>query len=205
LGLHQQGADDVLISTHCAPPPAYLILSSTMPRSRLLYSEPSYFQNAHSSGRGTIDYLMDRWRLCVQRSPSELLCPLGVPINEKETVELFTFNTAVPQQSRIRIQVKKAGESAAQEQERTPAMIWVIDAGGIRRLDFPSADEPGVGIIVDVTKRLVLVGPQYLIRSTFTDLMFLDGRYGKAFDKMDERSGSHGERVTTWRINWGQN
>ena len=205
LGLNQQGVDDVLTSTHCTPPPAYLILSSTTPRSRLLYSEPSYFQNADSSGSGTIDYLMDRWRLCVQRSPSELLCPLGVPINEKETVELFTFNTAVPRQSRIRVQVKKAGDVAAQEQERTPAMIWVIDAGGIRHVDFPSADEPGVGILVDVAQHMVLVGPQYLIRSTFTDLMFLDGRYSKAFDKTDERSGAHGKRVTTWRINWGQN
>jgi len=33
----------------------------------------------------------------------------------------------------------------------------------------------------------------------------LDGDHSKAFDKLDERTGFHGERVITWKINWGQN
>ena len=41
-----------------------------------------------------------------------------------------------------------------------------------------------------------------LLRSTFTQLMFLDGRYAQSFRKFDERRGYRGERVVTWAVDW---
>ena len=204
LGLHQDSVNDVLTSTHCAPPPAYLILSSRMAHSAgFLSSDNTYSPNDYSAGRD-IDYLMDRWRLCVQNEPAKLLCPLGVPINENKTLEIFTFDAAAPQQSRLKVRVKNDG-GAAQELERTPAVIWLIEPGGIRRLEMPVSDEPDVGIIVDLAQHRILAGPPHLVRSTFTDLMFLNASQGNAFEKVDERTGSHDERVITWQIHWDQN
>jgi len=242
LGLNQTAVDDVLISTHCTtPPPAYLILSSTMPRSAgLWYSEPSYFQSEYSAGDshqiakpemntlarattknmqlapdisyrtaqsvhvGSNGYSMDRWRSCSQASESELLCRLDMPINDEETIELAMLNVADPQQSRLRVHVKKSSGGPARERERMPAIIWLVEPDNIRKLQL-SSDEPAVGIMLDVAKHRILAGPPYLIESTFTDLMFLDGRDSKAFQKIDERSGPHGEQVTTWKLDWNHN
>ncbi|HTY55693.1 MAG TPA: STT3 domain-containing protein [Candidatus Binataceae bacterium] len=209
LGLPDEAVADVLASTHCTPPPAYLILTNAMPRSGgLWYSEQSLFTTDYSANRvvpARDGYSTDRWHECIQVSKSELLCRLDVPINQTETVDLVTFNIDDPQQTRLRVHAKKTGYVSAQDRERIPALIWFAGPEGIKQFELSSADEPDVGILMDVAKRRILVGPPYLIRSTFTDLIFLDGRYSKMFQKTNEQSGTHEERVTTWKINWPKN
>jgi len=48
----------------------------------------------------------------------------------------------------------------------------------------------------------ILVGTPDILRSTFTQLMFLDGRYARHFKKFDERDGYKGERVVVWKVEW---
>jgi hypothetical protein len=70
--------------------------------------------------------------------------------------------------------------------------------------DIATADpiDPNLGVLVDLPNDRVLVGTVALLRSTFTQLMFLDGRYTRSFRKFDERRGYHGERVVTWTVDW---
>jgi asparagine N-glycosylation enzyme membrane subunit Stt3 len=228
LGLNPDAVADVLRSTHCTPPPSYLVLSSAMPRSGgLWYSERPYSespQHTNSENMQSSDdlssalsvgnatraddtngNLIDRWRPCIQLSESDLLCRLdNMRVSDQETLELATINTDAPEQCRLRVRVTGASGGAAREQERIPATILMLKPDRILQLQMPSSGESEIGIMVDVAKRRILAGPPYLLRSNFTELLFLDGRYTKAFQKIDERPGTHEERVSTWRINWGQ-
>jgi hypothetical protein len=47
------------------------------------------------------------------------------------------------------------------------------------------------------------VGTPAILQSTYTQLMFLDGRYSRHFKKMQERVGRRRDRVVTWRVEWG--
>ena len=81
-----------------------------------------------------------------------------------------------------------------------PALLLVAGAAGIDEIEFAQPFDARLGALVDVSGRRVLVGPPYLLRSTFTQLMFLDGRYATAFEKLDDRTGFAGERIVTWRV-----
>jgi hypothetical protein len=59
-----------------------------------------------------------------------------------------------------------------------------------------------VAVMVDPAQSRVLIGPSNLLRSTFTRLMLLDGRYSPLFTKVYEATVIYGETVTTWKINW---
>ena len=59
-----------------------------------------------------------------------------------------------------------------------------------------------MAVLLDPDHSRALVGPSYLIDSTFTRLMFFDARYSKYFEKIGEELSYAGERVTTWRIHW---
>ena len=81
-----------------------------------------------------------------------------------------------------------------------PAALVVATEAGIEDVAFASPGDERLGVLVDVSGHRVLVGPPYLVRSTFTQLMFLDGRYARAFEKVDDRTGFAGERIVTWRV-----
>ena len=55
-------------------------------------------------------------------------------------------------------------------------------------------------VLVDVLGRRVLVGSPDLVRSTFTRLVFLDGRFSPGFQPVDDRTGYDNERVRTWKV-----
>jgi len=57
-------------------------------------------------------------------------------------------------------------------------------------------------LLVDVPGTRVRLSTPELLHSTFSRLMYLDGRYCKLFDKVHEETGFAGERVTLWKINW---
>jgi hypothetical protein len=48
------------------------------------------------------------------------------------------------------------------------------------------------------------VGTPAVLQSVLVQLVILDGRYTKVFEKIEERSVPSGERVSTWRINWAE-
>ena len=250
LGLGAAVADDVLNSTHCSPPPSYLVLSSTMndmpgwrytgnwdlhralavraadhargtlnfatlarklgtseaeaqtliDQARALRS-PGAVQNfiAPSSG-----YLSRRWLPCFAIGATTMECPTeelhGVAIAADATLQAVVFERGNPAQAALRIIIDH--QATANPEDVAPGS-WLIARGGhLSEVNINKAAYPDLAVLLDADHSRVLAGPSYLIHSTFTRLMFLDGRYSKYFEKIDEQLGYGGERVTTWRIHW---
>ena len=84
--------------------------------------------------------------------------------------------------------------------ERAPAVLLVA---GLERVDDVPVDgvrDAELGVLADTVRRHVLVGSPDLLRSTFTRLMFLDGRFSTAFQPVDDRTAWPEERVRTWKV-----
>ena len=81
------------------------------------------------------------------------------------------------------------------------AYLLVADAAGVREMAFPSPSYPHLGVLIDVPGERILVGALPFLKSTFVQLMFLDGRYSRLFVKHGTRETS-GERIVTWKIRW---
>jgi hypothetical protein len=80
----------------------------------------------------------------------------------------------------------------------------LIVAGAEEKEDFsfPSSQFPRIGVLLDLPKKRILVGPPPLIRSTFTHLVYLNGRYAQHYTKVNEQLTFEGERVVTWKVTW---
>ncbi|HEY6418503.1 MAG TPA: STT3 domain-containing protein [Candidatus Binataceae bacterium] len=254
LGLNESAADDVLASTHCLPPPSYLVLTTTMndmpawryagnwDRRRALVararehivgaapsadlarqlgysqeaardlfekartlSSPDEIQNFIAPSDG---YLSNRWLPCFSSSgvEAELDCPMeelrGVSLSPTLTLQAIVVHPGDPARARLRIRSDRADLGASHTDDIAPAAAIVAKGGRLDEVSDASSGSRDLAVLVDADRNRVLAGPRYLIRSTFTRLMFLNGEYSKYFEKVDDQRGYGGERVTTWRINW---
>ncbi|HEY3189560.1 MAG TPA: STT3 domain-containing protein [Solirubrobacteraceae bacterium] len=142
-----------------------------------------------------LGYLVPTWLPCTETATGEWRCPVGRGIDVAGTVlETVTYRPDAPAASRLHIRRQDRTEAVE------PAVLLVAGAAGIDEVAFAAPPDERLGVLVDVSGRRVLVGPPYLVRSTFTQLMFLDGRYATALEKTDDRTGFAGERIVTWRV-----
>ncbi len=144
-------------------------------------------------------YLTKRWVPCEPAPDGQTLtCPVNLPSRSRgETLETFVYSRQAPASGRFRWRPVNAAQ-------RTAAPATVVVAGAQQLEVFPAADpiDPNLGVLVDLPNDRVLVGTVALLQSTFTQLMFLDGRYARSFRKFDERRGYRDERVVTWAVDW---
>src|SRR5262249_3937709 len=103
-----------------------------------------------------------------------------------------------------KLHVRHAASQGAADTPDTGAPAVLILAGARQQEEITPASplHPDLGVLLDLPKQRILVGAPLLLRSTFTQLMYLDGRYTTAFEKVDERTVDTGERVVTWKIRW---
>jgi hypothetical protein len=149
--------------------------------------------------------LTAEWLPCHAGGDSQqgLTCPLGIRaelagIVPGAVLKRFIYEPDAPLRSRFELEHIERDTVA----EVAPGAI--ILAGVDQKLEIETASPrlANVGVLVDLANRRVLLGPPHLVRSTITDLVFLDGRYTAQFEKFDERITPTGERVMTWKINW---
>jgi len=198
-GLPAAAVEDVLRSTHCTPPPAYLVLSEDFARlvgwRRL---------GAWNFDRGTpgpdAGYAANQWLPCKVQPDGSWQCPIGKAVDASGRVLLgLGFRSDSPTRSRAVFQ--RAGAPPGQaDQAGTPGLLLVADAETVEEIAFPDATEPGLAFLVDKVGRRVLAGPPFLIRSMYTRLMYLGPEHSPHFTKVDDRDGKWGERVVAWRI-----
>ena len=81
-------------------------------------------------------------------------------------------------------------------------MLLLAKQDGLEQIDLGTVSNESLAVLVDVPKQRMLIGPANLLQSTFTRLMYLDGRYASHFELMNERTGSFGNRIVTWKIHW---
>jgi hypothetical protein len=249
LGLDGPAADDVLRSTHCQAPPAYLVLCDDLAVkpgwrqlghwdfrraliARLARDHPApeavsaivhslglsqdAAQSAYAEAAALKDdeavrhyisldtpYLVPGWVQCHAQDSNTLRCEIGKiarPFDTSGRILLgFLYRKDAPLQSRLFFQ-RPGGTPGKADQATTPGALLIARADGMEEVTFPQVSEPAVGVLVDETRDSIVVGPPYLLRSMFTQLVFLHGRFTPHFVKVDEHLSPNKDRVVTWRI-----
>jgi hypothetical protein len=251
LGVHGiggQAAEDVLRSTHCPPPPAYLLLTSNLiyvrgwrhlgnwnfarayaaraarhrPEAETVAALVRRFGLPEADARALYarvrtltderevrefiapdaSYFARDWFPCrVESDGGAWICPIELSVGERGPVlDAFQYVVAAPERSRFLCRTWEGDTLSRRGFKGMPAGLVMAGRAPTHEVSFDRPMHPDLGVLVDAPRRRILVGPPYLLRSTFTQLMYLDGRYAEHFEKFDERRGSDGERLVTWRI-----
>ena len=141
-----------------------------------------------------LGYLTADWLGCQVIGPGDWTCPVRVPVDAAGTfLDAVQVRPDAPASSRLRLR----GRDAIRDGE--PATLVLAGAERMDTFTFAAPADERLAVLVDVPNRRVLVGPPHLVRSTFTQLVYLDGRTAPGFEKIDERVAA-GERVVTWRV-----
>jgi hypothetical protein len=242
-GLGPAGAEDVLASTHCTPPPALLVLPSSLARTGgwwtlgtwdlrrayaaeisrhrpeaeavadldarfglgegaalALWREARRLRDAAAARRfaaSALGYLVPDWLACAPAAAGGWECPAGVPTGTGAILDAVVFHPEAPLRAPLVVRRGPGRESA------TPEALIVAGAGGRREVVFPRAAFPGLAVLVDEPGRRVLLGTPHVLRSTFTQLVFLNGRHLRHLEPFDARTGPAGDRVLAWWIRDG--
>ena len=231
LAIAEQDVATILQRTHCAPPAAYLVLPNELVRSvgwRLLGGW-SFLDvaAAATSARGHDDvaeelaarfsvdrsvaeeavsrvaaagfrhpappsFVTAKWSACSEEDP--LRCEIGAVLRSGKVLRAVVVPVSDPAATRLVL-----GVARDRDEEASPASVLAVTADGIRVL--ADGDAAGESVLLDLEGRRVLVGSRQLLRSTFTHLHFLDGRFLRHFETFDRREALSGE-LRTWRILW---
>lgn len=140
------------------------------------------------------------WKKCEPGDSATLNCKMDVTIDEATVVKQMIFRSANPAESRL-VAERESADGTTTEAEITPAIILIAAGDQVRDVSNPS-ENPSLAVLVDVPGARVLLASPDLLRSTFSRLMNLDGKYELLFDKIHDETGFGGEHVKLWRINW---
>ena len=194
---------DVLAASHCAPPPALLVLSS---KQIILKSwkDLARWQPTQSEASALPawrrDFLVADWIDCNDAGDGRWQCPVERGRSHRPSW-LRQVALAPGDPSSVRLTLERP-KHPGRELVATPTLV--VQAGADARTETRiTGESPAeVAVMIDEVDQRVLVGPHDLVRSTFVHLLFLDGRYARHLRKVDERRGVGGVRVVTWQIDW---
>ncbi len=244
-GVPPAAAADVLRSTHCEPPPMYLVLGTDLattagwgngawdfrrayvarraldlPRDEALnqvtglgYTAGEARQlfrlaeQARASNRvrdfirAELGFLTKSWIDCAPDPRAGFIdCRLASKVSGgQQVVEAIEYSDAVPAGARLR--VRKTGRDGKPSYSfRTPGTVFIAGATEFRRIPIPGATDPGIALLIDQPGRRLLMAEAILLGSTFTKLVFLEGRYLTHFEKISVRDSKRGDRVFSYRV-----
>ncbi|MBI3799117.1 MAG: hypothetical protein HY268_19395 [Deltaproteobacteria bacterium] len=209
--------DNVLRSTHCVPPEAYLVVSSeqtiktgvwmqlglwdfrrsyiaqqvrSVPEeqaipdlvARFAYSQEEatrlYRWAQTLDSRSEINdfiappfaYLSPQWISCqTEEDEASLACPIGLRTGPTGTIlEKFVYRPTVPLESKVYLRRLRGVHNPDSPSEGTPGLLIVAGVEEKEEISFPSPQFPRIGVLLDLPKKRILIGPPPLIRSTFT-------------------------------------
>ncbi len=138
-------------------------------------------------------YLGRGWASC-RLAGAEMVCPLNAVDGEERIADEFAYAPEAPAAGRLRWRDRA--------RPAPPAEILVAGSEPVAAAADAAATAAGIGILVDTASARILAGSPELLRSTFTRLVFLDGRGAGSLRKFDEQVAYGGERIVTWEIRW---
>jgi hypothetical protein len=148
-----------------------------------------------------IVYVTYGWIPCTAQSDGKsFLCPIFRNLyGSDQRLDWITIRSDDPGESRLL--VSRSGDPTATRETR-PALVLIAGDNGVTAVPVSEPLSPDVAFLFDAVERRVLVGTPGILQSTYTQLMFLDGRYSRHFKKAQERTGRNRQRVVTWSIDW---
>jgi dolichyl-diphosphooligosaccharide--protein glycosyltransferase len=202
-GLAPAARADILASTHCTPPPAYLVLDTELTGKGgwLAIARWRPFEETGSAVAAAQPFLRSDWIDCrALGSDDALACPLEGLAGDA-LAAAFNYRVAVPADGRIVLQRRGADGAFEAADEWRPRFVVVAGSAAVEtvRRDDGNAE---IAAVVDVPSRRVLLGAPDVMRSTFVRLAFLDGRATRHFTRFDERLALDGTRVVTFQVRW---
>ncbi len=143
------------------------------------------------------------WYKCDHADDGDLACRMDLRLDSAIVAKQMIFRSADPADSRVVAVHDTTGSGGTTEEvQLTPAIVVIAAADQIREVSNPAPESSELAVLVDVPGARVRLSTPDSLHSTFNGLMYLDGRYGRLFDKVHEETGFGGERVTLWKINW---
>ena len=199
-GLTAAACADVLASTHCRPPPAYLVLTTDLLR-KVSWIDLGRWDPARATPapRLTRPLLRREWLPCAPgNGAGERRCPVTGFADDDTLDAAFVYTRAAPARGRLILRERSGGRVV---QGWTPG-VALLAADGALRERRDAAGDPGLAVLVDDAGNRVLLGTPDVLRSMLVRLLFLEPPYAGAFAKHDERRSYDDTRVAVWRIDW---
>src|SRR5262249_18157445 len=185
-GLDPAAVEDVLASTHCTPPPTYVVLSSAQATATTWTVVGSWSDEPEALG------LSGDATSCRPDGHGMRRCAVRAAL-EDSLIERFEYQDADPAAGRLVVQPFDGGPA----REVAPAVVLLSAVGQVRSVEPSAGSRSPMGVLLDVEHARAVVGTPALLRSTFARLMFLGDVTGSPFEKVDERSAAR-ERTVTW-------
>ncbi len=149
------------------------------------------------------EFMDSDWSRCRARGDDgTMACPFSLRTKSGSMRGLFVYRPG--HWSKATFEFDPAKQKAKKFVSGPPGLLLVV---GDDRLAQIVPDDPvhaRMAVLLDPAKQRVLIGTPDVLRSILVQLVVLDGRYMKGFEKLDDRVARSGERVTTWRINWAE-
>ncbi len=136
------------------------------------------------------------WVPCEEGTDGKWRCETGIRLPSGEVTRAVLVDPADLSNARVVVR-----DSTGVEVERSPDSIIVAGTEGLRTFQVDTSARVKPALLIDLEHRRVLLGSDQILRSTFTGLMFLDGRYHRRFREFDRRGGRQGQ-IVTWEIEW---
>lgn len=244
-GLRPTAIASVLQSTHCEPPPMYLVLGDDLattagwgngrwdfrraylakhavdlPRDQALREltddlgyTPVEARQLHRAAANLetrkqvrnfiapeIGFLTKTWIPCTPDPRGAFnVCPLAKNVGAGQVLEALEYSNQMPTGARLRIR-KPGRDGTPSYSYRTPGTVFVADEQAFRRATIHGATDPSLAVLIDVGGGRLLMAEAVLLGSTFTKLVFLDGRYLHHFEKLSAHESEMDDRVVTYRV-----
>ncbi len=179
---------NLMEASHCRVPESYLVLSSRNRQDRS-WQEMAVWDLAAKTGAAERATSLARvratnWGSCAGDGESR---ECSVPWRRVAGLDLRLDR---PVQSRLR-----GGNDWG-----PPDLVLRAGAEGVEMLRGGD-DGAGWSVLYDSTARRAAIGPTSTVRSTYSQLTLLDGRYSRFFEKVGEATAA-GNRISAWRVRW---
>lgn len=145
------------------------------------------------------------WIPCqTQANTTTVICPIDMVMDGQGSVlQMFSYNPQGPDESLFHLH-SFGSEGAGRRAVGPPEVVMWANGDLLRRLTPSSPVVPSLGVMVDVPHQRIIIGSTPLVQSTMVQLLYLDGRYARHYEKFDERATYQGTRVVTWRVCWDE-
>jgi dolichyl-diphosphooligosaccharide--protein glycosyltransferase len=200
LAAHRLTAS-LLETTHCHAPPSYVILSDELLWSSGWRQIGSWDFQRRAASESPETLLSRAWVDCRADGPAPARrrrCPLRLRLDSSGVeVDAFTYDPNIPRRGELHWRSSADGA----ERQASPAEIGVAGEGGVKWTEGWDPLDARVAVLIDAGRHRILVGTPGMLRSTFVQLLFLDGRYTPHLTLVADRRIGH-ERVAAWRVDW---
>ncbi len=143
------------------------------------------------------------WIPCGNPGDAELECHPNLPIGGGALLTGIQYGPQDTQHTtKLKIAFVSPTDNKVHQLQGPPALVELATEKELVRQTVASPAFRQIAVLVDPSQARILVGPSFLIDSTFTRLLFLGGAYSKLFTKAYQATGFGGEIVTAWKINW---